>query len=187
MQRTLFALIACLIMFIGNAQPLTWVQGVVVLHDQSVISGRLCFQPGDVILVKENNRSRVYPAHQLLQVRYYDKKENINRIFYSMPELALNKFSMRLYELVINGPLRVWRIPLTDSYKLTYRNPNDYLYFIEWQGTRIPLRKFRTHIYPDLIWNDEVPDKLNPNRMADALKIVLRYNQQRYSASLAGI
>lgn len=187
MQRILSALIACLIIITGNAQPLTWVQGSVVLNDRSVISGYLCFQPGDVVLIKENNHSLVYPAHQLLQVRYYDKKENINHTLYSMPEHALEKSPKRLFELVINGRIRVWRLPLVVTNWYKHNSPNDYLYFVEWQGKRIPLKKFRSHIYPYLSWNEEVSEKLNPNRSADALKIILQYNQQRYSTSLAGI
>lgn len=187
MQRVLPILIACLILFTGNAQPLTWVQGSVVLKDHSVISGYLCFQPGDVVLIKENNYSLVYPAHKLLQVRYHDNKENINHTFYSLSEHALEKSHKRLFELVINGSIRVWRLPTVLTSWYGQHDPNYYLYFVEWQGERIPLRKFRTHIYPHLIWNEEVAKKLNPNKSSDALKIILQYNLQGYSNALAGI
>jgi len=187
MQYVLTFLLACFFTGAVHAQQVAWVQGVVVLKDQTVIRGELSLQRGDVVLIKESDsRVQVYAAHQLQQIRYYDKVEQINRSMHSLAAKSQSFSQDRLFELVTHGSVRVWRLP-SDYRWSQCDDAFGYVYFVEWNDNLVPLKKFRTQIYPHMRWSMEVPEKLNPNNEADALQLIQYYNQQEHSTSLAGL
>lgn len=172
-----------LIISTASLAQTSWNAGVVVLKDDRVIVGDVHYQ-SDVLVARIGGEITVYPAHQISSFRFYDAKENINRHYLSLRNPGFVFPVIHLYEVVTWGEVSVVRradYPLLNNRK----NEDEYTYYSWYQNKLISLKKFRSHIYPQLAERYPLAIKellatqhLNPNQLSDAIRIVKFYNQQ---------
>jgi hypothetical protein len=159
-----------------------WHTGVVVLPDQQVRTGQMTLH-ADVLIFRSNEQVTVYSPHQIASFRFFDQKENINRQYLSVSDRNSIYPIHRFYEIVTKGNISVVR---RNNYPLlTSVDDKDYSYFSLRHNELIPLKRFRSRVFPELLHhlpfqlNDYITQQnLNPNRMADAIQIVQFYNRQ---------
>jgi hypothetical protein len=160
-----------------------WYEGSLVLKTNQVLKGQLSVQSThDLILFKSDNKLMVYTADKINSFFFYDGASNINRKYISLEE-KINAFtSNHLYEIVLNGEVKVVRkliFPFSDPSD----DGNSYNYFVLSDNELMTLNKFRTKVYPALLTRSETlsrfmeDNKLNPNHRADIIKIVDYYNK----------
>jgi hypothetical protein len=170
-----------------------WSSGVVVLEDKQVVKGEVQFQ-SDVLLFKAEAQTVVYPAHRISSFRFYDEKENINRHYLSLRDPRFVFPVTHFYEVVTWGDVSVVR---RSNYPLLKNDKahSEYDYFVLRENELTSLKKFRSHVYDELLERYPLTMKeyvstqhLNPNQMADAIRIVKFYNQQVHArASIAAL
>ncbi len=168
----------------ADSSAIKWYKGSVVLATQEVYVGDLYIENQfDIVLVKEDSKVKVLPAHKVHAVYFYDSIENINRKFISVPEQREAYHSYRLYEIVLKGEVNVLRREksFSDNQREEY-NADGFLYYIHWNERITTLRRFRADIFPKLA--DSKPainayirdQKLNSNLESDAIRIIDFYN-----------
>lgn len=188
MKRLIFLFII-LLSAIGYSTAATkWFRGVVVLQSLKVLSGQVAVHPvHDLVLFKtDEGELSVFPSNKITSVHYYDGEKNINRKFISLLEKTASTKKFTLYEIVIHGDVSVLRRP-------RFQDPRDEVasfdYFVRLKGNNLALlHQFRTKIFPELVRLSEnrvseyvSGSKLNPNKAADAIRIIEFFNRQDYS------
>jgi hypothetical protein len=173
------------------AQP-HWHEGVVVLNDETVIPGVLALDH-ELLLMKEANKISVLPPFKVSLVRYYDEESNINRHYRSMPfgDMAL----LRFYEVVVYGNISVLRVPQAGVLVgNTTDDPKTFEYFTLSDGELKSFKKFRSEVYPGLEQSHPFQlnefihqHHLNPNAVADVIRIIRFCNQVWAEAPIAGL
>ncbi len=192
-MRLLFFLCFVVTNTVISRAQVHWSQGVIVLKDEQVIVGEVQLH-SDVLLLKNHEATIVYPAHQVSSFRYYDAQANINRHYLSLSDPRFVFPVLRYFEVVTCGEIAVVR---RDNYPLLNggKDETDYVYFSLKEQELVSLKKFKTRMYEELL--DRYPlllkeyivsQRLNPNRMGDAIRIIRFYNQQVLAgASIAAL
>lgn len=180
MKGAIFALF----LFCGQlyGREVSWYAGSIVLTDQHVLVGEISVQSAELIFFRDRGLVSVYPSHKILSVRYYDKDANINRKF----RVIFNSKSVvpqySLYESVVLGSFDVVRKQRGMTKDLLGSEIDDFEYFIESDGSFIPLRHFKHTLYPHMMAASQSlrqfvkTEKLDATRPADAIRIVMFYN-----------
>jgi len=176
---------------VGTAQ--VWQQGVVVLTNDEVLTGKVAHVQPDLLLVEQEGNVTVYAPHKVVSFRYHDSLKNINRHFLSLKPEA-NSPLRYLFEVVVFGKMKVVRRngSFTDN---ALKDDRDFQYYTWFEGTLSPLRKFKSkvfdHLSPDehgLLSHFASEQRLNPAQMADAIQIILHYNKASQArTSIAGL
>jgi len=169
----------------ANSQHIgVFYNGSITLADDQVLVGKFSTNAAASFVVFQIDKEKAtILAHEIKSLRYYDSISKINRQFISMKETT-PFLQWRLYEVVIQGTVKVLRrekrVALTDM----RHEINDYDYFTFYKEELIPLKKFRTLIYPKLIREKQMEIEqfvslhhLNMNEMKSALLILKEYNQ----------
>ncbi len=190
-MKLLFA--AILITHLVNAQH-NWTDGVVVLTDNRVITGAISVAQ-DVLLMKEGNeRVNVFPAYKISSFRFHDSTANINRHYLSLSHKERIFQTRYFYEIVVWGNTSVIRKEHQTVYKQTANADAEHFdYFVLLDQEIIPLKKFKVKAYPRLqsihpsLAETVMQQKLNPNCLADAIRIVQLSNKKPYEISIAGL
>jgi len=188
-MKILFA--ALLISHLVNAQY-EWSDGVAVLNDSQVMVGKFSFAH-DVLLTKEEDRINVLPPHKISSFRFYDAQSNINRHYISLPSWGSLFRTPYFYEVVVWGSTSVIR---KKNNLINHQSKNteaeNFEYYVLLDHEIIPLRKFRTKVYPKLLsacsFNLEdliARKKWNPNLSSDAIRIIQFSNQNSQEISIA--
>jgi hypothetical protein len=162
-----------------------WFGGSVVLKDGDVQTGYVTVEAKfDLVLLKNDlhGNIQVLPAHKVQSVFFYDSVNNINRRFIAIQLSQASYKPYRLYEVVIQGQVSLLR--RQDTGNDTRLPGNDgFYYFVHMKSDFIPLKRFRTKVYPALLLTslDGFPDyvhrnKLNPNSPSNAVRIIQCYN-----------
>lgn len=175
---------------LAQARELAWHDGVIVLRNEQIVTGEVAL-PGnyDLVLFRKGDTVSVYPAHKIKSVFFYDAKQNVNHRLVSAKEEHMTHPVYRLYEIVLQGELSVWRkqtSPVANSDKF------DFDYFIRFDDHLLPLQQFRHKVYHELLKNahEEIltfvtRENLDPSQPADALRIIEFYNHQVKESAVA--
>jgi hypothetical protein len=184
---------ALLVVHLVNAQE-KWSDGVAVLNNGEVITGKFAYNH-DVLLSKAGDHVDVLPSLKVKSFRFYDIQTNVNRHFVSLAS-SKNLFSTPyFYEVVVWGNTSVVRKQrhIVD-YQSKNKEADHFDYFVLINRELIPLRKFRTKVYPRLLFLASFPlmewvtqHKLNPNHQADAIRIIQQANKIPQEISIAGL
>jgi hypothetical protein len=148
-NKVIFALLL-VISFQLCAKPITWFDGVIVLNDNSVISGKLAVKfYFDLVLFKGDSTASFFPAGKINSVMFYDHESGINRKFISL-HLDERSNYPKLYEVVVDGNAKLIR-RLNYNYRNQKDEARDYRYFVYFAGEINSVRKFRHAIWPKLV------------------------------------
>lgn len=169
--------------FDANSQSLTWYEGSIVLTSEEVIVGMMVVDPSlDLVLVQENEKRTVYPAHKIKTLYYYDPSADINRRYVSLREKNTFHTYHQLFEVVVHGEVCVLR-----KQKTKFPNPSDgldYTYYVNYQDELLLLRKFGKKIYPRMKSSlMQLEGYVSSNRLreydaANSITIIEFYNRQ---------
>lgn len=180
-----FFLFFCVVGVKANSSTITWYSGSVVLANQEVYVGELYIQNQfDLLLIRDDSKVKVFPAHKVHSIYFYDSIENINRRFVSIEERQEAFTSFRLYEVVLKGKVSVLRREkrFSDN-QLEEYNANGFRYYVQWKDSITDLKRFRSDIYPTLLEYSKPAisafireHKLNSNLDSDAIQIIDYYN-----------
>lgn len=174
-MRAIFTILAFAICFAVQAEDIVWHNGSVVLKTNEVVVGEVARQGLQLLLLRNSNGDvSVYPAHKVSSFRFYDKAENINRIFIA----AGNRY----FERVVLGKISVFRIQKFFDQRIREDEPNAYEYFIE-EGKRVcSLKSFRRKYFDRIKEELELQlishRHLDPNTSHGAVSLIILYNQQ---------
>jgi hypothetical protein len=177
--------LALLITVSTSAQHLqAWYNGSITLADNQVLVGRLSNSgTNDFVVFQSAEGKATILAHEIKSLRYYDSLSNINRQFVSIKHDNPFQF-YKLYEVVIQGKVKVLRKPRRLFRPHSLHEISDYNYFVEYNEELIPIKKFRAIVYPELIRERPIEVEqfvsmhhLNINEMKAALLILKEYNQ----------
>jgi hypothetical protein len=183
-------LVALLVSHLAQAQY-HWNEGVAVLNDRQVLTGEFSYAHS-VLLAREKQGVTVLPSHKVYSFRFYDAQADINRHYISLDEPHSN--TKCIFEVVVWGKTSIVRkeIPFINSIP-SERKSSDFNYFAFIGNELIPLKKFRTKVYPKLLLVHSYPlqefirkQKLNPNHLADAIRIV-QFSNKNQDTSIAGL
>ena len=161
-----------------------WHSGSITLADHQVLVGKLSNVGAiDFVVFQSVEGKATILAHKIKSFRYYDSTSNINRQFVSIKEDNSFQF-WKLYEVVVQGKAKVLRRQKAFDLPNSLHEINDYNYFILHDDELIPMKKFRSALYPKLM--NENPAEieqfisshhLNINEMKAAILILKEYNQ----------
>lgn len=156
MRRYFFILL--FFAFGSNAQSLNWHEGAIVLSSGKVITGNMSIEPmHDLVLLKSDGKSTVYPAHKIRSLYFYDRNANINRRFIVIYEKQAFISRSLLYEVVLQGAITVLRRQQSRS-----RHPSDatdFIYYCKQDDGLTSLHRFSRKICPQLLNGDD--ERLN--------------------------
>lgn len=178
-MRTL-GLILILYILAVSASAQSWFSGSLVTADDSVLVGEIQTYPSlGMVLMRHEGEVRVFPAHRMSACYYYDSEQDLNvRLIAVKTETSDD----RLFEVVVDGSMKVIRCQRVRSLKSS-TDPEAYDYFVFSSGVLTQLHQFRTRCfeqlraqYPQQISSFVTSHRLNPNRPADAIRIVGFYN-----------
>ena len=169
-----------LLAYLAGAQ--TWYPGSLVTADREVLVGDMGPYPLlDVIIVKTTSGTQVLKAHQIESCFYFHSVENRNVRWVSLPSGPDQP--QRLFEVVLSGRVDVLRRPKPGSLD-AQPGVLDHDYFTEDNDTITSMDEFRTRVFDGLIrrYPSEFQvflqrEKLNPNYLGDAIRIVQHFNE----------
>jgi len=113
----------------------------------------------DVLLLKNGNQIKAYPALKVKKLQLFDDDLKVNRDFITY-DLPLKKgISKKIFlEVVLTGEINIYRkektIPSTNIENEVisdYKIKHDYIYYAEVDHELIPLNKFRKMVFPQLV------------------------------------
>jgi hypothetical protein len=181
-------LLLILLMVAGRIQAQQWFDGAVVLSDQHVVNASISRQSRDLILVKNEKGVAVYPAHRVRSFRYFDRQQNINRKFVSGSTSQAEP--LRFFEVVVEGKINVLREQWIFGETINEDAADACRYLLCRSGESIvPINSFRKK-YFNLIRSELGSSRLvgmDPHEAADVIRMVLLYNQEVLTPSIAGI
>jgi hypothetical protein len=168
---------------------ITWHSGAVVLTNGTVLAGDCSVEEARGIVLRRNDdgTASVYPAYKITSVWYYDKTLDINRRFLSFPVLGSAR-RHELIELVSGGEIPIFRKAKSFIDRNTNADRDAYEYFFRFENEFISIRHFANRIYPVVkhtVSGVVKVERLNIHKDADAVKIILNYNELRKSDLLA--
>jgi len=184
----------CLLLFNfygAQSQSLKWHDGSVVLASNHVVRGKISIEPFlDVILVEDNHRRTVYPAHKVSSLYFYDEAANINRRFVSILERNSHHTNYQFFEVVVYGEVNVLRRQKVKT--LRPSDALDFMYYTQYNDDVVPLRKFGKKVCPrlkatsDSRLDDFIADnKLQAHTDPNSIRIVEYYNHLRLGEAAA--
>jgi hypothetical protein len=161
---------------------LQWWEGTVVSSESEVVTGEISYDLlNDLLLFRSSGETIVLPAHKIQLFRFYDRPKNINRQFISLEE---QHRVFRFYEIVVQGKMKVMRQAKLFAPLFANHEIDDYNYFIYCDGQIIPIQKFRTRVYPELLKQHSTEmnsfvehEHLNINDMRSAILIIKAFNK----------
>jgi hypothetical protein len=172
-------------MLVLNALAVTsigqnWFRGSLVTAGDSVLVGEIQSYPSlGMVLIRHEGEVTVFPAHRMSACYYFDPEQNMNVRLISVKTETSHD---RLFEVVVDGSMKVIRCQRVRSLKSS-TDPAAYDYFVFSSGVLTQLDQFRTRCfeqlraqYPQQISSFVSSHRLNPNRPADAIRIVEYYN-----------
>jgi hypothetical protein len=175
----------------GDTRAQQWYDGAVVLSDQRVVIGAISRQSRDLILVKNAKGVAVYPAHRVTSFRYFDGPQNINRKFISGSTSQTGP--LRFFEVVVEGRINVLREQLVFSETMNEEasDPGEACRYLLSGGGEgiVPINSFRKK-YFNMIRSELGNSRLlgmDTHEAADIIRMVLLYNHEILTPSIAGI
>ena len=189
MRKLLLYCFICLCS-LAQAKELEWHAGVLVLRNEKIMSGEVALQGNhDLVLFRKGDTVSVYPAHKIKSVFFYDTRQNVNHRFVSVKEERITHPVYRLYEIVLQGELGVWR---KQTSSVANSDKFDFDYFIRYNDHLLPLQQFRHKVYHELLKNSREAlltfvgrENLDPGQPAHAIRIIEFYNRQVKESAVA--
>jgi hypothetical protein len=172
-----------------TAQSLKWFEGSLVLSNCTVLVGKIALEPQyDLILFEEGTSRTVYPAFRLKSFYFYDSEADVNRRYISIQQKNNVRTAYQLYEVVVTGQVEVLRRQ-KESSLLAATTELNYNYYIKYNESITPLKKFGRKIFPKLLaatderLNKYVADRrLKTYDMGNAIQIIEYHNRLVKSA-----
>jgi hypothetical protein len=156
------------------AAGVVWHNGSVVLKTNQVIAGEISRQGNGLLLVKDaQGKVSVYPALKVSSFRFYDKEQDINRIFIGVHH--------RYFERVVFGKISVLRIQKFFDQRIDEKHPALYEYYIEEGKVISSLKSFRKRYFQRI--KDALDQQLvsyrhlDPNTSHGAVSMIILYNR----------
>ena len=190
MEKILFCLLL-LNIDIAFAQNISWVEGSLVIHNDEVLVGQIHTEvKHDLVLFQRENTLMVYPAHLIKAFHFYDRKTNVNRRFVSLSDQNTKRREYHLYEVVVPGEITVFRRKKASAFS-NHADALDYNYFIYYNNSLLPLVKFASTIFPNMLTGSDKTvkrfiseNRLKPYSAAGAIRIIKFYNEKLSTGSL---
>jgi len=181
---------ALLIFLIPFTVPaMVWHQGSVVLASGEVLTGEISRQSDDLILLRSAGEMKVLPAHKVRSFRYHDAAQNINRRFLALA--AGTTAYYHFFETVTSGNLTVLRKQRMFRESIEEEDSGSFEFYIMSDGAVTLMKNFRTRYYNSirhrLEGNGVDISSFDPNSPADALRLILLFNQLPATRPIAAI
>jgi len=147
-HSVLFLLVV--VYFTAHGQPTQqWQQGSVVLSNNLVLAGELLVHLDfNTLVVKDATERFVLPASIIKSFRFYDKANNINRQYLTLPDGQSGNSAF--YELIVQGEYKVLR-KQKRIHSVVPDHKEDYVYFTFIDGSLISIRNFKKKVFPQLL------------------------------------
>jgi hypothetical protein len=181
-----------LILFVSpQAFAEEWFSGTIYLRNDMVLRGTISIKAEyDIVLFKigEGDETTLYPAYKIEFLEINDPVEKITRRFASLHIGDGAKSFYQFYEVVVDGPISIFRRQHTMWYSI-HLDMIDYDYYILFEDQLYGPNRFKRKIYPHLnakVNSIEkfVKDKnLNLSRLNDITQIVQYYNLELESST----
>jgi hypothetical protein len=168
---TIYALIGAASL---QARDILWHQGSVVLSSHEVLVGEVARASVDLLLYRsEKGEVKSLPTHKVRSFRYYDREEDINRIFVPV--------GRKFYERVVLGKISVFRIQQVFDQSIDESNPELFRYFVEQGKVVCSMKSFRKKYFGQVKRQlDEgliSYSHLDPNTKFGAMSLIMLYNK----------
>ena len=161
-----------------------WFSGAIYLRNDVALRGTISIKPEyDVVLFKigEGEETTLYPAHKIEFLEINDPVEKATRKFASLHIGVGPKSFYQFYEVVVDGPVSIFRRQHTMWYSI-HLDTIDYDYYILFEDQLYGYSRFKRKIYPHLsakvsAVGKYVKDKnLNLSRLTDITQVIQFYN-----------
>ena len=183
----------------SDPQEIHWQQGVILLLSDEVVTGQFSLNLRHQLVIRKKDKgTEIIPVHRIRSFRLYDEEKNILRKFKVLEEGQNSRGSLkRIFEVVINGEVEVIRkrsMGLVSHVGQKYAGNSaidlneeafNYVYFILYKDSIIPLLKFRRKVILQLALEERTSlerfmkaNKLSSSNAADIIVILKFYNQQ---------
>lgn len=180
-------LLFCLLLFNlsqSRSESLTWYEGVIVLHNNQVLVGKLVVdQLRDVVLFHHPDSSfiTVLPAFKIKNANFFDVEHNINRRFISVKHCSTERKGHHLYEVVVTGT--IWVLRRLSPFHSIQPSTDEFVYYSMENSELIDLKKFGIKVYSrlDSLANRQLSfyvqtQHFNPHLQAHAIRIIQFFN-----------
>lgn len=180
----------------ASGTEVTFHDGVVVLQNGEIISGKIAVTSFQLALVEIADKRNVYAAHQVDKILFYDAGNNINRKFVSVESEITNGYSF--YEKILVGEASVLRRPklsVWQTSKITVWDHEQFEYYVLWQERVIPVNQVKKTFFDT--WDDMLNAELSAYvknqhlslyNTADVIHLVQHYNKRiKRKPLLAGL
>lgn len=192
-MRLLVALFMLVSFACSSQKRIDWYPGLAVLANGQHIQSKFSIDlKTNLILVKEKRRAHVLPPFKVKELRLFADSDSVVRQFISLPcDVCRYKNENFLYELMLDGPIRVVRRPDKET-TIFISNMDNFNYYVSYEDAFIPLRHFPKKIF-GRIAEELGPDmrtfvrkhRLDPGNNYHAVRIIQFYNSyQQAEASL---
>lgn len=182
-MKALFACVFLLASMPSRAQELSWHFGSCVLSDSSVVTGDFSVDAfRDVVLYRTpTKQTQVLAAHRVRRLFFKDAAAGL---FRKVISLKSNEPGSRwsLYEIVISGPVSIYRKPNNTGALAELNDRYNFSYFVQSESQLTDIRDFAHKVYPAMRDLPAVADFVSINKLdihspADAIRIIQFFNR----------
>lgn len=191
----IFLVMATILITSGFISPTGyyWQEGTVILESQESVSGYIFVDHRThVVVVKQGDAIKAYPANKVMKFSYLDDLMEMNRNFiaYNM-EIRKGVTRKVFLEIIFDGPIPLLRkekkIPHSSTKKASsdhsFEHEHDYMYYAVVNNELIELCQFETRILPFIAKarGSEIDMFLQENKMKNhvlghQIQIIDHYN-----------
>jgi hypothetical protein len=178
-----FSIFLFLFPFASSAfENIEWFDGSLILKEgKEVITGKVAVQPAfDLVLMDFKDSIKIYPAHKVLSLRYFDPFTKINKKFTVIQLVVGNFKASRLFEIVVSGEIPVLR-RIHSTLSDTEDHATSYDYYLYFKGEVIDLTDFKQRVFSTIhsepLKNHVAKEKLSLFVKQDIILIVQYYNK----------
>src|SRR5690606_19414764 len=129
-----------------------WYEGSIVLANETVLTGMIAVDEHHhfVLYKHENGRADFYPAFLVREAFYYDLNEDLNRHFRALASRSGNFVTIKLYEVVVGGLIKVMRLAKNQPCVTKVPDRDNYEYLVQHESALLPLRELRGSLFTKL-------------------------------------
>lgn len=194
-MRSILILVLFPICSVSLAEDPAFYEGIVVLENGDVLSGKLLMPTFELVLVVSEEGRLAVPVHKIDQVRFYDHVANLNRRFGAFSDGTSWGNQKVLFEIVLFGEIKVLRKPKSFFQDISKMKHSDYQYYYVIENECIMKldgsnRDLFVKMKSELGSNFAVFVRergLYHNYTADAIQMIKFFNESRKVIHLAGL
>jgi hypothetical protein len=160
-----------------------WRQGTIVLKGNRTLKGEIAVKfDYDVVLFRLADEVMVVPAHKIDSFYIFDSEGDNGSQFVSI-ELTIGAARYhQFFELLIAGDVSLLRRQHLVWYSIHF-DEVEYDYFVKRENEITTLRKFKRHVYPQMVKSSQAlssfvsDNRLSLTKSADVVRIIDHFNQ----------